>query len=221
MLCSGIWNLSWEQWWVIITQYSESVNLLSEQWYATRILMGKRHDKHGFQRTLAILKVEIRVVQNHCCGVGSIPGPGTSACLRCCQKTRDQSSTVGIKKKSRAGIPMVQQKRIWPGTIRLGVRSLASLSGLKIWCCRELCCRSQTQLGSGLLWLWCRPAAVAPIGPLAWKPPRAVGAALKSKKNKSRANSRNTEKLESRKLGNQFEFSLPNVSGQLPTGEFI
>ena len=30
-----------------------------------------------------------------------------------------------------------------------------------------------------LLWLWCRPAAVAPIRPLAWEPPCAAGAALK------------------------------------------
>ena len=29
------------------------------------------------------------------------------------------------------------------------------------------------------LWLWCRPAAVVPIGPLAWEPPPAMGAALK------------------------------------------
>ena len=28
-----------------------------------------------------------------------------------------------------------------------------------------------------LLWLWWRPADVAPIGPLAWEPPYAVGAA--------------------------------------------
>ena len=34
------------------------------------------------------------------------------------------------------------------------------------------------------LWLWCRPAAVAPIGPLAWEPPYAAGAGLKSQKNK-------------------------------------
>ena len=34
------------------------------------------------------------------------------------------------------------------------------------------------------MWLWCRPAAVAPIGPLAQEPPYAVGAALKSKKRK-------------------------------------
>ena len=33
-----------------------------------------------------------------------------------------------------------------------------------------------------LLWLWLRPAAVAPIEPLAWNLPYAVGVALKSKK---------------------------------------
>ena len=34
---------------------------------------------------------------------------------------------------------------------------------------------------AALLWLWCRPAAAAPIPPLAWEPPYAVGAALKKK----------------------------------------
>ena len=33
-----------------------------------------------------------------------------------------------------------------------------------------------------LLWLWHRPAAVAPIQPLAWGPPYAKGVALKKKK---------------------------------------
>ena len=33
-----------------------------------------------------------------------------------------------------------------------------------------------------LLWLWCRPADAAPIGPLAWETPYATGVALKSKK---------------------------------------
>ena len=32
-----------------------------------------------------------------------------------------------------------------------------------------------------LLWLWCRLAAVAPIGPLAWEPPYVAGGALKKK----------------------------------------
>ena len=35
-----------------------------------------------------------------------------------------------------------------------------------------------------LLWLWRRLAAVASIRPLAWEPPYAVSAALKSKKKK-------------------------------------
>ena len=37
-----------------------------------------------------------------------------------------------------------------------------------------------------LLLLWCRPASVAPISPLAWKPPYAAGAALKKIKKKER-----------------------------------
>ena len=32
------------------------------------------------------------------------------------------------------------------------------------------------------LWLWCRPAAVAPSGRLAWEPPYAADAALKTQK---------------------------------------
>ena len=35
-----------------------------------------------------------------------------------------------------------------------------------------------------LLWLWCMPAAVAPIKPLAWELPYAVGVALRKKKKK-------------------------------------
>ena len=49
-------------------------------------------------------------------------------------------------------------------------------------------------LDSKLLWLWCRPAAVAPIKPLAWEPPYASGAALKKKK----------EKTEKQKLTNEL-----------------
>ena len=37
-----------------------------------------------------------------------------------------------------------------------------------------------------LLWLWCRPAATAPIRPLAWDPPYAEGVALKRKKAKKK-----------------------------------
>ena len=49
------------------------------------------------------------------------------------------------------GVPVVVQwKWIRLGTMRLRVPSLALLSGLRIWCCRELRCRSQMQLWSGI-----------------------------------------------------------------------
>ena len=38
-----------------------------------------------------------------------------------------------------------------------------------------------------LLWLWCRPAAAAPMQPLAWELPYAVGVTLK-RKNKNKKN---------------------------------
>ena len=37
-----------------------------------------------------------------------------------------------------------------------------------------------------LLWLWCRPAVVPLIRPLAWEPPNAVSAALKGQKTKKK-----------------------------------
>ena len=70
------------------------------------------------------------------------------------------------------GVPITaQQKWTWLGTMRLWVWSLPSLSGLRI----RHCCG-----------LWCRPAAIAPIWPLAWEPPCAAGAALKSKKKRKK-----------------------------------
>ena len=39
-------------------------------------------------------------------------------------------------------------------------------------------------LDPALLWLWCRLAAVAWLGPLAWEPPYAAGVALKRMKKK-------------------------------------
>ena len=37
-----------------------------------------------------------------------------------------------------------------------------------------------------LLWLWRRPVDTAPIGPLAWEPPNAAGAALEMAKKKKK-----------------------------------
>ena len=46
--------------------------------------------------------------------------------------------------------------------------------------------RHSSDLALLLAWLWCRSAAVAPIGPLAWELPYAAGAALKRKKRKEK-----------------------------------
>ena len=55
------------------------------------------------------------------------------------------------------------------------VPSLASLGELRIWCCCEL---------------WCRPAAITLIRPLAWESPYAVGAALKRPKKQNKQTNR-------------------------------
>ena len=62
--------------------------------------------------------------------------------------------------------------------MRLRVRSLALLNGLRI--CVAVSCGVGGRRGSDpvLLWLWHRPAATALIRPLAWEPPYVVGVAL-------------------------------------------
>ena len=46
-----------------------------------------------------------------------------------------------------------------------------------------------------LLWLWRRPMATAPTGPLTWEPPYATDAALKKKtKKKKKKKPKNTQK---------------------------
>ena len=46
-----------------------------------------------------------------------------------------------------------------------------------------------------LLWLWRRPAATAPIGPLAWESPCAAGEAIEKTKNKNKTKQKNIRKL--------------------------
>ena len=57
--------------------------------------------------------------------------------------------TTNIRKQDLGGPIAVQQKQIPLGTPRLQVQHLASLSGLRMWLCRELLqtCR---RLGSGV-----------------------------------------------------------------------
>ena len=45
-----------------------------------------------------------------------------------------------------------------------------------------------------LLWLWYRPAATAPIRPLAWEPPYAAGAAREEAKRQKQKNKKDTQK---------------------------
>ena len=42
-----------------------------------------------------------------------------------------------------------------------------------------------------LLWLWGRPVATAPIQPLAWEPPYAMGLVLKRQKKKKKKKTKN------------------------------
>ena len=46
----------------------------------------------------------------------------------------------------------------------------------------------------GLLWLWCRPEAAAPIQPLAWELPYTMGVALR-RKQKTKQNKKLKERL--------------------------
>ena len=48
-------------------------------------------------------------------------------------------------------VPVVAHRKwIWLVSMRMQVWSPAQLSGLRIWCCCELWCRSQMRLGSGI-----------------------------------------------------------------------
>ena len=71
-------------------------------------------------------------------------------------------------------------------SMRMQVRSLASLSGLRIQHCHELLYSSKTWLSLDLPLLWYRQAAFTLIQTLAWELPYAEGVALKKKKKKKK-----------------------------------
>jgi len=81
--------------------------------------------------------------------------------------------------------------------MRMRVQSLGFVqwvkgSGVAVSC--GVGCRRTLDLA--LLWLWCRPAAVAPIGPLAWELPYAACAALKkTKKERERERENRVRKM--------------------------
>ena len=68
--------------------------------------------------------------------------------------------------------------------MRIQVEFLALLIGLRIWHCPEVGVDCRGGSDPVLLWLWCRLAAVVPIGHLTWDLPCAVGVALKRKSDK-------------------------------------
>ena len=86
------------------------------------------------------------------------------------------------------GVPAVaQQKRIWLVLMRMQVQSLAPSVGQAFGV--AVSCDVGRQPGSdpGLLWLWCRPMAIAPVGPPAWEVTYAMGAALERQKKKKKS----------------------------------
>ena len=71
--------------------------------------------------------------------------------------------------------------------MRMWVQSLASLSGLRIGCCRQPGIGHRCGSDPELLWPWRRLADAASIGPLAWELPHAASRALqKTKKRKEK-----------------------------------
>ena len=71
----------------------------------------------------------------------------------------------------------------------MGVRLLAFLSGLRIWCCRQLWRRWQTRLGSGVAVAVVQAGSCSSDSTPAWEPLYATSMALKSKKQKKKKKS--------------------------------
>ena len=105
-----------------------------------------------------LCQVTGRVAESH-------PALHTDAVRERASEREGPGTTRAINATNRGhwGAPvMVQGKRIRLGTMRVRVRSLASLSGLRIWRCHELCCVGRRCDWDPVL-LWCRPVAVALI----------------------------------------------------------
>ena len=89
--------------------------------------------------------------------------------------------------------------------MRTQVQSLAPLSGLRVRCYHELWCRLQTWFGSG----FALAVAQAPIGPLAWELPYALGMfpphQKKTKQNKQKKEIRTQGERDTRYMHRQRE----------------
>ena len=109
-----------------------------------------------------------------------------------------------VRKHLCSGVPAVVQWETECGSSRCGTIEMnptrnhevvGLIPGLAQWVkgsglapSRPVVCRCVSDLA--LLGLWCRPAAVAPIRLLAWEPPYATSAVLKSKTNKKQTKKR-------------------------------
>ena len=91
------------------------------------------------------------------------------------------SSQEDFHRSSRCGASEINPTRNQEGWFDPCPRPGCWGSGIAVSCGVSCRCSSDP----ALLWLWCRPAATAPIQPLAWELPHASGAALKRKKKKA------------------------------------
>ena len=69
-----------------------------------------------------------------------------------------------------------------------------------------------------LLWLWCRPAAIALIQPLPWEPPYAMGVALKDKIKKSKP--KNFKSSKRKKQIPQYKGTFIKLQADFPAETF-
>ena len=62
-----------------------------------------------------------------------------------------------------------------------------------------------------LLWLWCRPAAAAPIQHLSWEPPNAEGIAQKKERKKQR---KKETKKQRKKQATKEQIKFKKIRGE-------
>ena len=102
-----------------------------------------------------------------------------------------------IKDSSALGVPVMAQRLVnRTSSMRMWVRSLALLSGLRI--CIAVGCGLGRKCSSdpSLLWPWPRLATAASLRPLAWELPYAMGAALKKREKQNKQTNKKNRKKE-------------------------